>query len=72
MAEEEKLLTEDEICEWLHISKECLLKLKRDPLDPLPYMKVGRRFLFDPEKVTKWGERQAKRYREALERCKAS
>jgi excisionase family DNA binding protein len=54
-------LTEDEVCELLRISKETLLKAKRDPLDPIPYKKVGRRYLYDRTEVMRWATRQGER-----------
>lgn len=60
----ELFLTEEEVCEWLHISREGLLRLKRDKLDPIPARKYGRRFVYLESEVKKWGERQYRRYRD--------
>ena len=57
----EKTLTEDQLCEVLHVSRESLLKCRRLKEDPMPAMKVGRRYLYDLGKVLEWAERQAQK-----------
>ncbi len=57
----ESLLTEEEICTLLRVSREATLKFRRDPVDPIPHMKAGRRYLYEKTKVLKWAERNAKR-----------
>ena len=55
------LLTEEEICELLRVSREAILKFKRDPIDPIPCFKAGRRFLYDQNQVLRWAKRHADR-----------
>jgi hypothetical protein len=55
------LATEAEILLHLRISRAGLQKFRRDPSDPIPFLKVGRRHLYDITKVEKWAERQARR-----------
>ena len=57
----EKLLTEKEICEFLRVSREGIKRFKRDLTDPIPFLRAGRRFLYDPSEVLKWARRQARR-----------
>ena len=57
---DQPLLTEEEMCRVLRISRDGILRCKRAE-DPIPHFKVGRRFLYDLEKVLRWAERQAKR-----------
>ena len=40
----ESLLTEEEICTMLRVSREATLKFRRDLVDPIPHMKAGRRY----------------------------
>lgn len=56
----QQLLTEEEACRALRISRDGILRCKRAE-DPIPHFKVGRRFLYDLDKVLRWAERQAKR-----------
>jgi excisionase family DNA binding protein len=55
------LLTEKEACEFLRISREAILKFRRDMKDPIPYLKVGRRYLYEESEVVKWAKRNARR-----------
>ena len=57
---ETSLLTLDEISSLLRVNRESIRKFMKAE-DPLPFMKVGRRYLFNPEKVFRWAERQGKR-----------
>ena len=57
----ESLLTEEDICALLRVSREATKKFRRDPVDPIPHMKAGRRYLYDKTKVLKWAERNAER-----------
>lgn len=55
------LLTEQEACELLRVSREAILKFKRDSLDPIPFLKAGRRYLYDEAEIMKWAKRNARR-----------
>ena len=57
----QNLLTEKEVAVFLRVSREAITKFKRLPSDPLPYMKAGRRCLYDTKYVLAWAERNAKR-----------
>ena len=57
----EKLLTEVECAKYLRINRNSLKKFRNQRQDPLPYLKVGRRILYEPDKVVKWAARSAKR-----------
>ncbi len=53
------LLTRQEIAKnVLHIRPRRVSEYTRQPDDPLPYLKVGRRLLFDPREVRRWMKRQ--------------
>ena len=54
-------LTEVELIEWLHISREAVLKFRKDPEDPIPFLMAGRRYLYEPTEIVKWMRRQAQR-----------
>lgn len=56
-----ELLTEAEASQFLRVSREAVLRFKRDPVDPIPCYKAGRRFLFDAAEILKWAKRQAQR-----------
>jgi hypothetical protein len=56
-----ELLTEEEACKFLRISRVGILKRKRDRIDPIPCYKVGRRYLYEPGEVLRWAKRQAER-----------
>lgn len=55
------LLTEAELAKLLHIGRNTLTRLKRDPVNPIPCLKVGRRYLYDLNKVKAWMARNAER-----------
>lgn len=55
------LLTESEVCTFLRVSREAVLKFRRCTVDPIPCLKAGRRYLYDALEVTKWARRQAER-----------
>ena len=59
----EQLSTEAEAMRFLRVSREAMLKFRRDSLDPIPHAKVGRRYLYDLRKVLAWAERRAVRER---------
>ena len=54
-------MTMVDLCETYSVSHECELKYLRRENDPLPAMRFGRRWLFDPQRVERWLERQARR-----------
>lgn len=60
----ETFLTEEEFCARYRISRDGAYRLRHEPLDPLPCIKVGRRYLYDPGKVEAWAERRAELARE--------
>ena len=55
------LLTEAEIADFLRVSREAILRFKRDRVDPIPCFKAGRRYLYEPSEVLRWAKRQATR-----------
>ncbi len=57
----ERLLTEEEVCELLRVSRDAISKFRHDRLDPIPCFRAGRRWLYDREKVLRWAARAAKR-----------
>ena len=63
---ENRFLTEEEACQLLHISREAMLKFKRDPVNAPPALKVGRRYLYDIEKLITWAEKNFKRHLQKL------
>lgn len=54
-----ELLTEKEVAVFLRVSREAITKFKRLGTDAIPYMKAGRRCLYDPSRVLAWAERNA-------------
>ena len=50
----QKLLTEDEVARLLRVSREAILKFKRDKLNPIPCLRVGRRYLYEECEVLEW------------------
>jgi hypothetical protein len=56
-----KLLTEIELCRFLRVSRDAVVKFRKDLSDPIPYLKVGRRHLYNEDEVLKWARRAAKR-----------
>ncbi len=67
-----KLLTEVELCELLRVSREAVLKFRRDTVDPIPHFKAGRRYLYDEGEVLKWAKRSAGRATKARERRRSA
>ena len=55
------LLTEAETSRFLRVSRVAILKFRRDPVDPIPCFKIGRRYLYDPAEILRWAKRQAAR-----------
>ena len=47
----EKLLTQEEVCEWLQISRATLHRLRREGLPGFP---VGRQIRFEQGEVKRW------------------
>jgi helix-turn-helix protein len=62
----QRLLTEEEAAGFLRVSREAILRLKRDEVDPIPCYKVGRRYLYDPKEVLRWARRRADRVHRSL------
>ncbi len=56
-----RLFTEAEICRHLKICRSAIYKYKFCLPDPIPFYKVGRRYLYDLEKVCRWALREAAR-----------
>ena len=61
--EEAGLLTRVEIARALKVSTCSVDLLTRRQPDPMPFMKVGRRHLFDLTEVKRWAKRAAVRSR---------
>ena len=59
--EKRSLLTEAEVAGFLRVSREAILRFKRDAVDPIPCFKAGRRYLYEPSEVLRWAKRQAVR-----------
>jgi hypothetical protein len=55
------LLTEKELIETLRISRETAIKMRRDPKDPIPAFRVGRRILYSLDAVLEWAARRERR-----------
>jgi excisionase family DNA binding protein len=54
----EKLLSPDEVAEWLDVPKKSLYKWRYESTGPKAY-KVGRHIRYRAEDVTRWLEQQA-------------
>lgn len=54
-----ELLTRREAAEFLRVSLPAIDKYLRDRIDPVPCLKMGKRFLFTREDLVDWGRRQA-------------
>ena len=61
VASKRRTLTNNGVKLLLHCGDWALRELRSQAEDPLPFMKAGKRYLYDEEKVIKWAERQAKR-----------
>ena len=53
--------TNDELKKLLRVSEEALQRFRRDPEDPLPHLRAGRRYLYIPEEVENWARARAER-----------
>lgn len=62
-----QLLTEEQLCRLFRVSRDAVLRFKRDPLDPIPFLKLGRRYLFELDAVLRWARRQGEKFRLELE-----
>src|SRR5262245_63109388 len=47
-------MNEQELCAYLDVSREAVRKMRAHPVDPLPALKVGRRWLYKQEDVERW------------------
>jgi len=56
-----RFMTENQLCALLHVGRDAVRRFRRDRLDPLPAMKVGRRYVYDPDAIRRWAERHAER-----------
>ena len=56
----EHYLTENQVVEITHTSRSTLKKFRNRKEDPLPYLRIGRRFLYDRKVLEKWMGNQAK------------
>lgn len=52
-------MTETEACNFFSLSREAIRKLRKAPVDPLPCLKAGRRYLYKAEEVERWMRRKA-------------
>lgn len=50
-----------ELAQHCSVAHETITKMLREPVDPLPAVKMGRRWLFEPVKVMAWMKRRARR-----------
>lgn len=58
---EMRLLTEAEVAKYLRVSRDAIRRFRRRELDPIPCMKIGRRYLYDVVEVRRYGQKQAHR-----------
>ena len=58
-----QFLTEEQVIELCHSSRFAMKRFRERSADPIPHVKIGRRFLYDPRALHKWLERQARRGR---------
>lgn len=63
MASEKQFWTLKDLCEHASVSHEAVLRMLREPVDPMPALRMGRRWLFEPAKVVAWMKRRADRSR---------
>jgi hypothetical protein len=56
-----RFFKEAEICQILKVCRSAIYKYKFGIPDPIPFLKVGRRYLYDLEKVCRWAQREAAR-----------
>lgn len=54
-------LTEEQVIQLTHSSRFGLKKFRNRDHDAIPFLKMGRRYLYDPEKIEAWMEREAHR-----------
>lgn len=57
----ENLLTEKEVMGLLKISPSTLYRLRKQKVDPLPFLKIGGGYRYDGAQIRRWMERQAQR-----------
>lgn len=50
---DDNLLTVDELCEWLKVTRKTTERWRKDGM---PYLKIGRTVRFDKTEVVKWIE----------------
>ena len=58
-----RFLTEEEFCARYRVSRDAVHRFRTDSDDPVPCIRVGRRYLYDPAKVEAWAARRAKNSR---------
>lgn len=54
---DDNLLTVDELCEWLKVTRKTTERWRKDGM---PYLKIGRTVRFDKTEVVKWIEEKQK------------
>lgn len=54
---DDNLLTVDELCEWLKVTRKTTERWRKDGM---PYLKIGRTVRFDRTEVVKWIEEKQK------------
>ena len=57
-------ITEEQLCKFLHVSREAVHRFRTRDNDPIPFMKAGRRYLYLQSAVLKWAEREGQRAKE--------
>ena len=63
----EHYLTEQQVVEITHTSRSTLKKFRCREEDPLPYLRIGRRYLYDRKALDLWMRRQASQTRILLD-----
>jgi len=53
------LLTEEQLCQALHVSRRSVWKFRTDRDNPLPFMRLGGKHVYDLEEVRAWAKRRA-------------
>lgn len=56
-------MTEEELCDFLHVSREAVYRFRSYSEDPIPYLRAGRRYLYEQDQVLKWLRREGQRDR---------
>lgn len=56
----ESLMTLSEVASYLRVNRDTVTRMRKDRLDPIPYLRVGKQIRFDKNAVIAWAERRAR------------